>query len=73
MADNLNLYNKWRTAPENALKPITAGNLKGKSDINPQWRIQVLTETFGPDIYAERDWDLINGANAKVLALFSWD
>lgn len=48
MADNLNLYNKWRTAPENALKPITAGNLKGKSDINPQWRIQVLTETFGP-------------------------
>lgn len=25
------------------------------------------------DIYAERDWDLINGANAKVLALFSWD
>lgn len=25
------------------------------------------------DIYAERDWDLINGANAKVLALFSWN
>lgn len=25
------------------------------------------------DIYAERDWDLINGANDKVLALFSWD
>ena len=25
------------------------------------------------DIYAERDWDLINGANTKVLALFSWD
>ena len=25
------------------------------------------------DIYAERDWDLINGANAKVLAMFSWD
>lgn len=24
------------------------------------------------DIYAERDWDLINGANAKVLALFRW-
>lgn len=25
------------------------------------------------DIYAERDWDLINGANDKVLALFSWN
>ena len=24
------------------------------------------------DIYAERDWDLINKANAKVLALFRW-
>jgi len=24
------------------------------------------------DIYAERDWDLINGANAKVLQLFCW-
>lgn len=24
------------------------------------------------DIYAERDWDLINGANEKVLALFRW-
>ena len=24
------------------------------------------------DIYAERDWDLINGANAKVLQLFRW-
>ena len=24
------------------------------------------------DIYAERDWDLINGANEKVLALFEW-
>ena len=25
------------------------------------------------DIYAERDWDLINEANAKVLALFQWE
>lgn len=24
------------------------------------------------DIYAERDWDLINGANEKVLAMFRW-
>lgn len=44
----MELYNAWRKVPENALRPITAGNLKGKSDINPQWRIQVLTEHFGP-------------------------
>lgn len=46
--ENLELYNSWRTAPKNALKEIQAGPLKGKSDINPQWRIQVLTENFGP-------------------------
>lgn len=46
--ENLELYNSWRTAPKNALKEIQAGPLKGKSDINPQWRIQVLTESFGP-------------------------
>lgn len=46
--NNTDFYNSWRSAPENALKEIKAGNLKGKSDINPQWRIQVLTEKFGP-------------------------
>jgi integrase len=25
------------------------------------------------DIYAERDWDLINAGNAKVLSMFRWD
>ena len=33
--------------PKNALKPIEFGALKGKSDINPQWRIEALTEQFG--------------------------
>ena len=33
--------------PQDALKPIEAGRLKGKSDINPQWRIQALTEQYG--------------------------
>ena len=46
--DNLDIYNKVRKVPKEALKPIMAGRLKGKSDINPMWRLQVLTETFGP-------------------------
>jgi len=46
--DNMELYNKLRTVPTQAIKPITAGRLKGFSDINPMWRIKVLTETFGP-------------------------
>ena len=46
--DNLELYNKLRTPPKDALRAITAGRLKGKTDINPMWRIKALTETFGP-------------------------
>lgn len=45
--DSLELYNKFRVCPEAAKKPITAGRLKGFTDINPMWRIKVLTEVFG--------------------------
>ena len=33
--------------PKEALNTISFGKLKGKSDINPQWRIEALTEVFG--------------------------
>ena len=45
--DNMDLYNKLRSVPSEAKKEITAGRLKGFTDINPMWRIKVLTETFG--------------------------
>lgn len=48
MNDNMKLYNAFRSVPKDALKPITAGRLKGMSDINPVWRIKALTEMFGP-------------------------
>lgn len=48
MADNLKLYNLGRTVPQEAMKEITAGRLKGFTDINPMWRIKRLTEMFGP-------------------------
>lgn len=44
---NLEIYNQVRSVPDNALKKIEAGRLKGKSDINPMWRIKKLTELFG--------------------------
>lgn len=47
MSDNMKIYEAVRSCPANALKPIQAGRLKGKSDINPMWRIKMLTETFG--------------------------
>lgn len=46
--ENLEIYNKVRSVPEGALKTIQAGRLKGMSDINPMWRIKMLTEMFGP-------------------------
>lgn len=45
---NLELYNKVRAVPEEAKKTIGKGRLKGFTDINPMWRIKVLTEQFGP-------------------------
>ena len=45
---NLELYNAFAGVPENAKKPISAGKLKGKTDINPMWRIKTLTAAFGP-------------------------
>lgn len=44
---NLSVYNSVRKVPNTALKNISAGRLKGMSDVNPMWRIQVMTETFG--------------------------
>ncbi|NFF68924.1 hypothetical protein FDF18_02635 [Clostridium sporogenes] len=46
--EGLELYNKVREVPEKAKKSITAGRLKGMTDINPMWRIKKLTEEFGP-------------------------
>ena len=46
--ENLELYNKVREVPKDAQKAITAGRLKGFTDINPMWRIKCLTEQFGP-------------------------
>lgn len=44
----LSIYNKVRTVPAEAQKPIKGGRLKGMTDINPMWRIKTLTEQFGP-------------------------
>lgn len=45
---NLDYWNKVKQPPQNALKRIDFGYLKGKSDINPQWRLMAMTQAFGP-------------------------
>jgi hypothetical protein len=44
---NMELWELVEKPPETALRPITGGRLKGKTDINPQWRYKKLTEIFG--------------------------
>jgi len=45
--DNMGIWTRCEQPPASVLKPIQAGRLKGKSDINPQWRYRVMTEMFG--------------------------
>lgn len=48
MDDNLKIYNVVKKVPDEAKRAITGGRLKGKTEINPMWRIKALTEQFGP-------------------------
>ena len=45
--DNLTIYKKFKVVPKEAQKEILGGRLKGFTDINPMWRIKMLTEQFG--------------------------
>ena len=47
METNLELWKRLESPPDWAKKTIGAGRLKGKTDINPQWRYRALTEEFG--------------------------
>lgn len=70
--DNMKIYDQVRKCPDNALRKIQAGRLKGKSDINPMWRIKALTEQFGPvgigwTYEITKQW-LEQGADGEVAA-----
>lgn len=43
---NLSMYEKYAAPPKDALKEFNNGRFKG-TDINPMWRIKVLTEEYG--------------------------
>lgn len=75
--DNLHIWNAVRAVPDTAKRPIEAGRLKGKSDINPVWRLKTLTDTFGPVGYGWRyeirDQHLERGAKDEVAAFVTID
>lgn len=45
--NNMELWDKVKQPPKEALKTISGGRLSGMTDISPQWRYQVLTEALG--------------------------
>lgn len=72
MNEHMKIYEAVRQPPNNALKAIQAGRLKGKSDINPMWRIRALTEQFGAAgigwyYTIDSQW-LEPGANGEISA-----
>lgn len=75
--DNMEIYEKVRTVPQEAKKEIKAGRLKGFTDINPMWRIKLLTQTFGPcgigwKYVIKREW-MEQGANGEIAAFMDID
>ena len=47
-SDNLHIYRQVRSVPEDAQKPFESSWGKKLTEINGMWRIQKLTELFGP-------------------------
>ena len=75
--NNMELYELGRSVPNEAMKPIIAGRLKGFTDINPMWRIKRLTEMFGPCgigwWYTIQDKRIETGANGEMCAFVDID
>lgn len=75
--ENMELYDSFRAVPDPAKKEIKGGRLKGMTDINPMWRIQALTNRFGPCgmgwKYVIREKRLEHGPNNEVAAFVDID
>lgn len=68
----IEIYKSLSQPPATALRQITNGKLKGKTDINPQWRYEAMTEKFGLvgigwKYEIQKLWTE-NGAKGEVLA-----
>ena len=74
---NLATYKAFSAVPDNAQKEIKGGRLKGKTDINPMWRIKMLTERYGPCgtgwKYVITEKKVIDGADGVICAFLDID
>lgn len=75
--ENMELYERFRQVPQEAQKSISGGRLKGMTDINPMWRIKILTDRFGPCgmgwKYTIKEKQIIPGAGNEVAAFVDID
>lgn len=75
--NNLEIYSKVSEVPKTAQKTIGAGRLKGMTDINPMWRIKMLTEIFGVCgigwKYTITDKRIVEGADGAMCAFVDVD
>lgn len=75
--DNMEIYDRVKETPQTALKAISAGRLKGMSDINPMYRIMILTKMFGPCgfgwKYTINNKEIMDGANGEKIAIVDID
>jgi len=46
--DKKRFWDRASKPPADALKEIRGGRLAGKTDVNPQWRMEAMTDIFGP-------------------------
>jgi hypothetical protein len=74
---NMEIWDRLKTPPEDALKTITGGRLKGMSDINPQWRYESITGVFGPcgigwKHTIDKLWTEVVGQEILAFALVSF-
>lgn len=65
---------KWevfRRPPASALRTISGGRLRGMTDINPQWRLKVMHDAFGPCGFGWRyeivSTERVGCANGEIL------
>lgn len=75
--DNMEIYDRVKETPQTAIKAISAGRLKGMSDINPMYRIMILTKMFGPCgfgwKYTINNKEIMDGANGEKIAIVDID
>jgi hypothetical protein len=74
---NLKIYDLMKEVPDEAKKKIQGGRLSGMTDIKPMWRIEKLTEVFGPCGFGWKttikNKEIIDGANDEKIAIVDID